>query len=161
MSMSLHSAAIESTMTPPSRDEAEQTFRHRTLCASNSPPPSDILIDGLIAYMFGPGVAEVYFEYLLKENIRRPLLYWDAPNWPGACFMSQARGVANAVAGGTSASHAWGPTARLLDYDARNLEGTVVPQALWSPQSQSALNKYVLDATLQFQIGRASCRERV
>ncbi|KAF8490001.1 hypothetical protein F5888DRAFT_1573055, partial [Russula emetica] len=40
----------------------------------------------------------------------------------------------------------------LLDYDVRNLEGTIVPQALWSPQSQGAMNKYVLDATLQFPI---------
>jgi len=108
------------------------------------------LVDGTISYMFGPGVAEVYFRYLLKGNIRRSLLCWDVPNWPGACFTSQ--GALNAVAETSSACHEREPKARLLDYDARNLEGTVVPQALWSPHSRGAMNKYVLDAALQFPI---------
>ncbi|KAH9988570.1 hypothetical protein BJV77DRAFT_1186368 [Russula vinacea] len=51
-----------------------------------------------------------------------------------------------------STCYKWEPKARLLDYDARNFEGTIVPQTLWSPQSQGAMNKYVLDATLQLPI---------
>ncbi|KAF8468113.1 hypothetical protein DFH94DRAFT_697837 [Russula ochroleuca] len=136
-------------MPPPSREEAEQAHYHLTSCVSSSRPPSDISVDGLISYMFGPWVAEVYFAYIFKGSIRQSLLCWDVPNWPGACFTSQ--GVLDAVAE-TSTCHVWEPKARLLDYDARNLEGTVVPQALWSPQSQGAVNKYVLDATLQFPI---------
>jgi len=38
------------------------------------------------------------------------------------------------------------PSARMLDYDARNLRGTVVRQALWGPQSQGAVKRYVIDA---------------
>ena len=113
--------------------------------------PSDILVDGSISYTFGPRTAEVYFGNLLKGSIRRSQLCWDAPTWPGACFTSQ--GV-NAIAETSSSTYhkRARPKARLLDYDVRNLEGTVVPQALWCPQSQGAMNKYVLDATLQFPI---------
>jgi hypothetical protein len=148
--MSLHSAANGSVMPPHSRDEAEQICYHLTPSASSSRPPSDILVDGTISYMFGPGDAEVYFRYLLKGSIRRSLLCWDVPNWPGACFTSQD--PLNAVVETLPTCHEQEPKARLLDYDAHNLGGTVVPQALWSPQSKGAMNKYVLDATLQFPI---------
>jgi hypothetical protein len=150
MSSSLHSVTIGSAMLPPPRDKAEQIYYHLTPGTSSSRPPPDILVDGTISYMFGPGVAKVYFRYLLKESIRRSLLCWDVPNWPGACFTSQ--GVLSAVAEISSTCHELDPKARLLDHDARNLEGTVVPQALWSPQSRGAMNKYVLDAALQFPI---------
>ena len=99
--------------------------------------------------MFGPGFAEVYFSYLFKGSIRRSLLCWDVPNWPGACFTSQD------IFGYASESFTClerEPNPHLLDYDARNLEGTVVPQALWSPRSLGATNKYVRDAALQFPI---------
>jgi hypothetical protein len=136
-------------MPQPSKDEAETVHYHFIPCVSSPRPPSDISVDGSISYMFGPWVAELYFAYLFKGSIRRSLLCWDVPNWPGACFTSQ--GVLNAAAE-TSTCYEWEPKARLLDYDARNFEGTIVPQALWSPQSQGAMNKYVLDATLQFPI---------
>jgi hypothetical protein len=143
-------------------DEADKTYSYLTQCTSSYRTPSDILVDGSISYMFGPRAAEVYFGYLLKGSIRRSQLCWDVPTWPGACFTSQ--GVPNATAETSSStchkraivgpcvSTMVGPKARLLDYDVRNLEGTVVPQVLWSPQSQGAINKYVLDATLQFPI---------
>lgn len=139
-------------MHPPLMDEAEKMYNDLTMCTSSYQAPSEILVDGSISYMFGSRVAEVYFGYLLKGSIRRSQLCWDVPTWPGACFTSQ--GVLGAAAETSSSTcRKWvGPKARLLDYDVRNLEGTVVPQALWSPQSQGAVNKYVLDATLQFPI---------
>jgi hypothetical protein len=137
-------------MPPTSRDEAEQIYHHLTPGASSSRPPSDILVDGTISYSFGPRGAEDYFRHLLKGSIRRSLLCCDVPNWPGACFTSQ--GALDAVAETSSTRHEWEPRAHLLDYDTRNLEGTVVPQALWSPQSEAAMNKYVVDAVLQFPI---------
>jgi hypothetical protein len=149
MLMSLHSAAIGFTMPPTSRDDAEQIHYLPTPCVSSSWHPSDILIDGSISYMFGPKFAEVYFSYLFKGSIRRSLLRWDVPEWPGACFTSQGI-FSNASESFTCLERE--PKPHLLDYDARNLEGTVVPQVLWSPRSLGATNKYVLDATLQFPI---------
>ncbi len=138
-------------MPPPFTDEAEQMYNHLSPCTSSSQAPSDILVDGSISYMFGPRDAEFYFSYLLKGSIRRSQLCWDVPTWPGACFTSQ--GVLSIAETSSDACHKQAePKARLLDYDARNIEGTVVPQALWSPQSHGAINKYVLDATLQFPI---------
>lgn len=133
-------------------DEADKMCNYITTCTSSHRAPLDILIDGSISYMFGPSAANLYFGYLLKGNIRRSQLCWDDSTWPGACFTSQ--GVLEAVverSSGTCRKRV-GPKARLLDYDVRNLEGTIVPQELWSPQSQGAMNKYVLDATLQFPI---------
>ena len=147
--MSLHSAAIGFAMPPSSRHGAEQIHHLSAPCASSSWHPPDILIDGSISYMFGPGFAEVYFSYLFKGSIRRSLLCWGVPDWPGACFTSQD------IFGNASESFTCferEPNPHLLDYDARNLEGTVVPQALWSPRSLGATNKYVRDATLQFPI---------
>jgi hypothetical protein len=146
---SLHFTVIGTTMPPSSGDEVEQARYHFTPCVSSPRPPPDISVDGSISYMFGPWVAEVYFAYLFKGRIRRSLLCWNVPNWPGACFTSQ--GVLNDAAK-MSTCYKWEPKARLLDYDARNFEGTIVPQTLWSPQSQGAMNKYVLDATLQLPI---------
>jgi hypothetical protein len=136
----------------PLMDEAEKMHSYLTSCTSSYRAPSDILVDGSISYMFGPRTAELYFSYLLKGSIRRSQLSWDVPTWPGACFTSQ--GVLNATARTSSSTchKRVGPKARLLDYDVRNLEGTVVPQVLWCPQSQGAMNKYVLGATLQFPI---------
>jgi hypothetical protein len=133
-------------------DEAEKMHSYLTPCTSSYRVPSDILVDGSISYTFGPRTAEAYFGNLLKGSIRRSQLYWDVPTWPGACFTSQ--GVLNPIAETPSSTchKRVGPKARLLDYNVRNLEGTVVPQALWCPQSQGAMNKYVLDATLQFPI---------
>jgi len=112
--------------------------------------PPDILVDGLFAYTFGSKIAEYYFSYLLKGQIRTSLLLWHVPGWPGACFTSQ--GVLG-EARETLTYHEHGkPPARMLDYDVRNLRGTVVPQALWSPQSQGAVKKYVIDADLQWPI---------
>ena len=147
-----HFATIGSPVHPPLMDEAEKMYNDLTMCTSSYQAPSEILVDGSISYMFGSRVAEVYLGYLLKGSIRRSQLCWDVPTWPGACFTSQ--GVLGAVAETSSSTcRKWvGPKARLLDYDVRNLEGTVVQQALWSPQCQGAVNKYVLDATLQFPI---------
>jgi hypothetical protein len=102
--------------------------------------------------MFGPRPAEDYFGYLLKGSIRRSQLCWDVPAWPGACFTSQVVLDVTAETSSSTCHKRVGPKARLLDYDVRNLEGTVVPQVLWSPQSQGAMNKHVLDANLQFPI---------
>lgn len=139
-------------MHPALMDEAEKMYSYLTQHTSSYRAPSDILVDGSISYMFGPRTAQVYFGYLLKESIRRSQLCWDVPAWPGACFTSQ--GILNATAETSSSTchKRVGTKARLLDYDVRNLEGTVVPQVLWSPQSQGAMDKYVRDATLQFPI---------
>jgi hypothetical protein len=135
-------------------DEAEKNCNYLTPCTSSYRAPSDILVDGSISYTFGPKATESYFGHLLKGNIRRSQLRWDVPTWPGACFTTRSQGSLNAIAE-TSSSPCHkrvGPKACLLDYDVRNLEGSVVPQVLWSPQSQGAMNKYVLDAPLQFPI---------
>jgi hypothetical protein len=129
-------------------------YNHLKPCTSTYRAPSDIMVDGSISYMFGPRDAEIYFGHLLKGGIRRSQLCWNVPTCPGGCFTSQ--NVLDAIAETSSSSichkRVEPPKARLLDYDVRNLEGTVVPQALWSPQSQGAVNKYVLGATLQFPI---------
>jgi hypothetical protein len=134
------------TRAPPNDDpEGGGTSHH--MCASQS--PADILIDGLIAYTFGPRASECYFGHLFKGQIRRSLLRWDVPGWPGACFTTQA--VLNEAVE-TPTRHEHQSPARLLDYDVRNLQGTVVPQALWCPQGPSAMKKYVVDATLQWPV---------
>lgn len=158
MSLSSHFTAIGSATQPPSRDEAGQQIPYHLACAGR--PQADILVDGSISYMFGPRASECYFGHLLKEGIRRPLLCWDVPGWPGACFTSQ--GVLDAAAAAEPESGTLAPAAcleyqhrrpgRLLDYDARGLEGTVVPQAMWRPQGQSAIKKYVVNATLQWPV---------
>jgi hypothetical protein len=147
-----HFATIGPPMHPPLMDKVEKKGNYLTPCTSNYRAPSDILVDGSISYMFGPRAAEGYFGYLLKGSIRRSQLCWDVPTWPGACLTSQS--VLNSIAETSNniCHKRVGPKARLLDYDVRNLEGTVVPQTLWCPQSQGAMNKYVLDAPLQFPI---------
>jgi hypothetical protein len=129
----------------PSQDDAIQSL-HLT---NFSKPPTDLLIDGCISYMLGPRVSELYFSYLFKEPIQNALLRCDVLDWPGACFTSQGvlGATAEALIHDEDQQPAW-----LLDYDARYLEGTVVSQALWSPQSQNATTKFVLDAALQLPI---------
>jgi len=142
--MSPHFTAIESITHLHTRDDAGRTS-HPTPCASQA--PADILVDGIISYMFGSRISEWYFEHLLKGRMRRSLLRWDVPGWPGACFASQVSELE------IPAHHEHPPApARLLDYDVRGLGGTVVPQALWCPQGQGATKKYVLDATLQWPV---------
>ena len=125
---------------------------HLTPCTSSYWAPSDILVDGSISYMFGPRTAKNYFGYLLKGSIQRSQLCWDVSAWPRACFTSQGVLSVTAETSSNTCPKQVGPKARLLDYDVRSLEGTVVPQVLWSPQSQSAMIKHVLDANLQFPI---------
>ena len=142
--MPSHFTAIEPVTHPHPRDGAGETS-HPTTCASQAPP--DILVDGILSYMFGSRISEWYFGHLLKGRIRRSLLRWDVPGWPGACFTSQ---VSESE---IPALHEHPPAlVRLLDYDVRRLGGTVVPQALWGPQGQGATKKYVLDATLQWPV---------
>ena len=138
--MSSYFTAIESVTHPYPKDDAGRTS-HPTTCASQA--PADILVDGALSYMFGSRISEWYFEHLLKGRIRRSLLRWDVPGWPGACFTSQESGSEIPV---------FHEQARLLDYDVRRLRGTIVPQALWGPQGQGATKKYVLDATLQWPV---------
>jgi hypothetical protein len=147
-----HFATIGSPMHPSLMDESEKKCNYLTPCTSSYRAPSDILVDGSISYTFGPRAAEDYFGHLLKGSIQRSQLCWDVPTWPGACFTSQ--GALNATAETSSSTCHKREGARVcpLDYDVRNLEGSVVPQVLWSPQSQGAMNKYVLDAPLQFPI---------
>ena len=140
--MSSHFIATESVAHPYLKDDAGRTS-HSTTCASQA--PADILVDGVLSYMFGSRISEWYFEHLLKGRIRRSLLRWDIPGWPGACFTSQESESE------IPALHPPAP-ARLLDYDVRRLRGTIVPQALWGPQGQGATKKYVLDATLQWPV---------
>ncbi|KAH9989904.1 hypothetical protein BJV74DRAFT_447439 [Russula compacta] len=158
MSSSSHLTAIGSATQPPSGDEAGQQIPRHLACAAR--PPADILIDGSISYMFGSRASECYFGHLLKDDIRRSLLCWDVTGWPGACFTSQGVLDASAVAGPESGTlappacleHHHRRPGRLLDYDARGLEGTIVPQAMWRPQGQSAIKKYVVNATLQWPV---------
>jgi hypothetical protein len=128
-----------------SKDDAIQSF-HLT---NPSKPPADILIDGCISYMLGPRVSECYFSCLFKERIQSTLLRWNVRYWPGACFTSQ--GVLTAAAEALIRDEHQHPE-WLIDYDARDLKGTVVPQALWVPRSQNATTKFVLDAVLQLPI---------
>ena len=142
--MSSHFTAIETVTYPYPRDDAGRTS-HPIPCTLQAPP--DILVDGIISYMFGSRISEWYFGHLVKGHIRRSLLRWDVPGWPGACFTSQ---VSESE---IPAFHEHPPAlGRLLDYDVRGLAGTVVPQVLWSPQGQGATKKYVLDATLQWPV---------
>ncbi|KAI0290563.1 hypothetical protein BC826DRAFT_1106348 [Russula brevipes] len=139
----------------PSNDDPEGGGTSYHVCPSQS--PADILIDGLIAYTFGPRASECYFGHLFKGQIRRSLLRWDVPGWPGACFTTQA------VLNGTvdpPTHHDHQSPARLLDYDVRNLQGTVVPQALWSPQGPSATKKPANHDAMRDRIGFSSERKR-
>jgi hypothetical protein len=142
--MSSHFMAVKSTTHPCSRDEAGRICD--PTCASQ--PLADILIDGSLSYMFGPRISGWYFEHLLKGGIRKSLLQWDVPGWPGACFTSQA---SESEMGSTRHGHQPAP-ARLLDYDVRGMGGSIVPQALWGPRGKSAKKKYVLDANLQWPV---------
>ncbi|KAI0250731.1 hypothetical protein BJV78DRAFT_1127548 [Lactifluus subvellereus] len=99
--------------------------------------------------MLGSRVSERYFGYLFKEPIQGPRLRWNVLDWPGVCFTSQ--GVLGAAAEALIRDEHQRP-AWLLDYDARDLKGTVVSQVLWGPQSQNATKKFVLDAALQWPI---------
>jgi hypothetical protein len=148
--MSLHSTISEFITHPCPRDECGQISCPTS--TSQSPILADLLVDGTLSYMFGSRASEWYFEHLLKRRIRRSLLRWDVPGWPGACFT--VIGQAQASESETPLTHheRRAPEARLLDYDVRGLGGTVVPQALWSPRGMSAAKKYVLEATLQWPV---------
>jgi hypothetical protein len=150
--MSSHSTDSEPTTHPRPRDGGG-----RISCptwTSQPPVPADLLVDGTLSYMFGSRVSEWYFEHLLKVRIRRSLLRWDIPGWPGACFTvsGQAQASESQTPPTHHERHGPAPEARLLDYDVRGLGGTVVPQALWSPRGMSAMKKYVLDAALQWPV---------
>ena len=92
----------------------------------------DLLVDGILAHMFGPEGAASYFARLLKADVRslHPTM---SQEWPHAFFIARP-----AVQDATAAPQA-PPTlyinrrpAQLLDYTIRQV-GTVVPQGIWSP----------------------------
>jgi hypothetical protein len=92
----------------------------------------DLLVDGILAHMFGPEDAASYFSRLLKADVRsvHPTM---SQEWPHAFFITSP-----AVQGATAAPQA-PPTlyinrrpAQLLDYTIRQV-GTVVPQGIWPP----------------------------
>jgi hypothetical protein len=141
--MSSYFSAVESATQPWLRDDTRKA--PSPIRASH--PPADILVDGSLSYMFGSRVTEWYFGQLLKGRLRKSLLRWDIPGWPGACFTSQGPN-----SGTPTCLEHQPPPARPLDYDVRNLGGTVVPQALWGPQGQGATKKYVLDAILEWPV---------
>lgn len=148
--MSSHSTVSESTTHSCPRDEGGQISCPTS--TSQSPILADLLVDGTLSYMVGSRASEWYFEHLLKRRIRRSLLRWDVPGWPGACFTVIGQAQASESEMPLTHHERPAPEARLLDYDVRGLGGTVVPQALWSPRGMSAAKKYVLDATLQWPV---------
>ena len=91
-----------------------------------------LFIDGYIAYMLSPPVAELYFSHLLK----RPLDRQTVVSQDETCYMLSFR----------LRSHP-----AILDYCASNnlCRGTIVPQRLWTPRSSTDRSQYVENATLQ------------
>ena len=111
----------------------------------------DLLVDGILAHMFGPQDAALYFARLLKVDVRslHPVM---SQEWPHAFFItsptvqnaagaSAGAGAGAGVGAGASAgaSTPQAPTlyigrqpAQLLDYTIRQV-GTVVPQGIWPP----------------------------
>ena len=96
----------------------------------------DLLVDGILAHMFGPEDAALYFARLLKIDIRslHPTM---SQEWPHAFFITS-----QTVQSTTTPQAA--PTlcinrrpAQLLDYTIRQV-GTVVPQGIWPPGNNAS-----------------------
>ena len=95
----------------------------------------DLLVDGILAHMFGPQGAALYFTRLLKVDVRslHPTM---SQEWPHAFFITSP----------TVQNTATAPTlyinrrpAQLLDYTIRQV-GTVIPQGIWPPGNNNNNN---------------------
>jgi hypothetical protein len=95
----------------------------------------DLLVDGILAHMFGPQGAALYFTRLLKVDVRslHPTM---SQEWPHAFFITSP----------TVQNTATAPTlyinrqpAQLLDYTIRQV-GTVIPQGIWPPGNSNSNN---------------------
>jgi hypothetical protein len=84
----------------------------------------DLLVDGILAQMFCPDVAALYFARLLKVNAQslRPTM---SQEWPHAFFITSPTVQIAPPSLLIDGQPAW-----LLDHAIRNV-GTVVPQRLW------------------------------
>jgi len=109
-------------------------------------PSPDIYIDGCIAYMFSPQDAQCYLHYLFKTTLEPSMLSSHDRNWPNAIISRQPIPGVSKIFDAIYVDDAEGAVAGwVLDYDARHLAGTVVPQALWS-QSPVRMWRHASDA---------------
>jgi hypothetical protein len=118
----------------------------RAMAPPRAPWRTTFLVDGILAHMFGPEDAALYFARLLKVDVRslHPMM---SQEWPHAFFIASptVQNAAGAGAGaGAGASTPQDPIlyidrqpAQLLDYTIRQV-GTVVPQGIWPPSNNNS-----------------------
>jgi len=132
-------------------DATPQPTPYTTTGSINS--MASLLVDGYISQSF-PNSAESYFCYLLKTNpstLRQSCLAIDKPDRSGVLFVvnnipKAQFSVLRPYMQGQGGYPLW-----LLDHSVVPT-GTVVPQALWSPQSVLDFRQYVSEASLQMPI---------
>jgi hypothetical protein len=115
----------------------------------------DLLVDGYIAQSFGPIIAQRYLYDLLKVNqqqcsLRQLCQAIPRPDRPGAVTFVVGAVATRQPPPPLMQDHNGRPL-WLLDYSIAPT-GTVVPQALWSPQDVNDFKQYVTDAELQMPI---------
>ena len=86
----------------------------------------DLLVDGILAHMFGPQGAALYFARLLKVDVRslHPTM---SQEWPHAFFITSPT-----VQNTAPTLYINRQPAQLLDFTIRQV-GTVIPQGIWPP----------------------------
>jgi len=121
--------------------------------ATPSQTPS-LLVDGYISQSFPNREAESYLCYLLKTNpsaLRQSCMAVGKPDRSGALFVVNTipRTLSSVVRPCMQAQN--GYPLWELDHSVVRM-GTVVPQALWSPQNVNDFRQHVSDAALQMPI---------
>ncbi|KAH9057846.1 hypothetical protein EDB87DRAFT_974719 [Lactarius vividus] len=116
-----------------------------SLQAMSSVQNTTLLVDGYISQTFRSRVAEQYFLDLLKSTVIPAHTTLSYPERRGYFFFT------NSVPSHIPVQHSSSPGHWLLDRSIVH-EGTVVPQAMWSPQSAHDRKRLVVTAQLQMPI---------
>ncbi|KAI9511602.1 hypothetical protein F5148DRAFT_1170347 [Russula earlei] len=111
-----------------------------------------LLVDGYISQSFRSKDAEGYFCHLLKTNSSGLKQSCQALMMPGCSdVLFVVKTVPNAISPRSFMQGPDGGLLWLLDHSVVPT-GTVVPQALWSPQNVNDFKQYVSEAPLQLPI---------
>jgi hypothetical protein len=95
-----------------------------------------LLVDGYIAQMFGPGIAEWYHASLLKRGTRD--INWHTEESGSLLFFFAAVPGAN----GPGPVHRW-----VIDLKLK-YTGLVIRQQIWMPQNRTEVTRYVIQEQL-------------
>jgi hypothetical protein len=113
---------------------------------SSSPTVNDIFVDGFIANTFSPQDAHVFLTQLLRTP--NFLQFYNVAYSGGAWYITQNAPYVPPRSPGMPAQHPPIP----LDFNARETQGTVVPQQRWTPCDEVDVRRFVEEASLQLPI---------